>query len=370
MVFHNIDEFIKCIRKNKIYIFGTGTYGMVYTRFFEKENIFFEGYVDNNIEKQGTVINEKRVYSVDETIGNGGIYLIATIPSTSIQIYKGLINKGLKDKDIICFDDFSVTDHISERLIKKFDIKINENIKGIFRGKRGIAVGNGPSITKEILKKIKNEYTFATNYAYQMVGIEGWKPTAYLLNDTVMIEELIKKNNNLLSSIFSKYIFINQYSLLNNDFICEDNEVEILGNRGLIIGENTFFYHTKRYRADEKYSAEMDINNALLDLETTMHAMLQIMIYLGFSEIYMVGMDYNFNSIELKDGSIKENEENVKNHSELQKDVSVSYSVYHMTKGFEIINEFAKKNNVKIYNATNNTQLDVFEKVDFYNIFK
>lgn len=369
MLFHDFDKFMDCIKHNKVYIFGTGTYGMVYTHFFEKENIEFEGYVDNDEEKQGSTINGKKIYSVNETKGKNGLYVIATIPNTSIIIYNDLIRKGLKDSDIIYCDDFSIIDRVSEGVIKNQNIKMDKSLKGIFKGKRGIAIGNGPSLTKNVLEKIKNEYTFATNYAYQMVGIGEWKPTAYLLNDTVMIEELMKKKNILLSSIFSKYIFVNQYSLLNNGFLNLVNINDEFKKNGLIYGKNTFLYHTKRYRKNENYFIENDMDNALLDLETTMHPMLQIMIYLGFSNIYMVGMDYNFNAVELQDGSIWEKESSIKNHSSLQKDVSGAYAIYHMTKGFEVINEFAKKNNVKIYNATNNTKLDVFEKVNFNEIF-
>ncbi len=348
MIFHNMDEFVQCIKKNKIYIFGTGTYGMVYTHFFEKENIFFEGYVDNNIEKQGMMINEKRVYSVDETIGNGSIYLIATMPSTSIQIYKELINKGLKDKDIIYFDDFSVTDDVSYSLVDKSVLEDNCNIKNIFEGKRGFAIGNGPSLTRDVLKKIKDEYSFATNKAYQMIGIEDWHPTGFVLNDTTEIEILNKKNINIYKSKFAEYLFLNELSLLNNGIVKLNKK------------NNIYYYITERYKSNENYNGIGDMTKSLLDLETTMHIILQVMIYLGFKEIYLVGMDYHFKYEIDNNGKVIHN--NIKNHCDMQEDDDGMYSVYYMTKGFEIINKYAKKNGIHIYNATPNSGLDVFER--------
>lgn len=362
MYYYKIDEFHKCIKSaNEVYIFGTGTYGGIYAKYLKQQHIEFAGFIDNNVNNQGNVIDGKKVYALSDTLKKNVFYLIATAIQTSKVIYNQLRENGVSDERIISFDDQEILDVISYRLIDTVVFDKNSYIKDRYKGKRGFAVGNGPSLTKDVLAKISKEYSFSTNYAYQMVGIEGWKPTGYVLNDSDVVCNLVKNNPKVLTKEYADFIFINALSMINHEEY---------------YNEEWYYFYTKRRRKSLKYSAESDLLNPILDLGTTMHIILQIMMYMGFNEIYLVGMDYRFPYWEDEDGKVVKDEKCNVAHSVLQTEVKGGaypgggYAIYWMTRGFEAILKCAEEKNIKIYNVTPNSALTVFEHRDFDMLFK
>lgn len=59
------DTYQKICEKERFYLFGAGDYGTQFLNIFENE-IGIEGYIDNNPDKQGEIINGKACYSMDD----------------------------------------------------------------------------------------------------------------------------------------------------------------------------------------------------------------------------------------------------------------------------------------------------------------
>ena len=58
-----------------------------------------------------------------------------------------------------------------------------EQCKNKYKGKRCFIIGNGPSLTKEDLEKLKGEYTFASNKIYKLFDKTSWRPDFYAIFD-------------------------------------------------------------------------------------------------------------------------------------------------------------------------------------------
>lgn len=360
MILHSLKELIKTFESfEKSYIFGTGTYGELYGRYFEKTGVIFEGYIDNNVQKQGTYLHGRKILSLKSADIENACIFIATAIATSVIIKKQLLENGVSEENIIEFNDDRINDELFYNLIGNDILKKNIHLKDMYKGKRGVIIGNGPSLTKEVLNKVKGEISFACNFAIEMVGINGWVPSWYVINDSDYSREVLHSE---LTSVDGKY----QTGILMNAR-CLSNE----GHKFDLNRPDLWFYHNKGRRSDGEYTVECDMMKPILDIATTVHAMLQIMIYMGFKEIYMVGMDWKFPNIELEDGTIVHIGDFAV-HSEMQpQDINgsgYSLKVSLGEKGFKIIREYADQHDVKIYNITPDSGLNIFEKKDIESV--
>lgn len=358
MILHTMDDLVKRVKSfEKCYIFGTGTYGELYGRYFEKEGIIFEGYIDNDVQKQGKYLHRRKILSLESIDIEKSCIFIATAIVTSVIIKKQLLEKGMNEDNIIEFNDESINDELFFNLIGNDVLRKNIHLKDMYKGKRGVVIGNGPSLTREVLSKIKGEISFACNFAIKMVGINGWVPSWYVVND---FDYSIDGLHSELTSVDGKY----QTGILMNARCLIDESHKFDLNRS-----DLWFYHTKGRRNDEDYTISCDMMKPILDIATTIHTILQIMIYMGFKEIYMVGMDWKFPNVELEDGTIVHIGDFAV-HSEMQPQNFKGYSLKAPLgeKGFKMIREYAEQHDVKIYNLTPNSGLNIFEKRDIESI--
>ena len=95
-------------------------------------------------------------------------------------------------------------------------------------------------------------------------------------------------------------------------------------------------------------------------------------VYMGFDEIYLIGIDHTFSRIidengNVHDGKLTKGEEhasflgnyNMPNGSE----------VYKVENAYRAARQYGEENNIKIYNATRGGELEIFERVTFDTLF-
>ena len=76
---HEYDKVFEEIQaKKEFYLFGAGDYGNQFFRLFQNE-ITIKGYIDNNIQKQGTKINELECIALNDMILSDGVGIIVTM---------------------------------------------------------------------------------------------------------------------------------------------------------------------------------------------------------------------------------------------------------------------------------------------------
>lgn len=231
--------------------------------------------------------------------------------------------------------------------------KAMKQFKDIAVGKRCFIVGNGPSLTIEDLEKIKDEDSFACNYIFKIFDQTNWRPTYYAMQDTTHLERLGWKTSDTVVSD-CKAVFLNGISRRFRD--------------KSTIAPNEFFFYCNgegAYEGNIRFSD--DITKNIFEGSTVTYTNIQLAVYMGYSEIYLIGVDHNYpswNSGQTKDHT-----------SSYMKGVGEVFDIANppvyaiaelaYTKGYEE----CTKRNIKICNATRGGKLEVYPRVDFDSLF-
>lgn len=228
-----------------------------------------------------------------------------------------------------------------------------EKFKNIHNQKRCFIIGNGPSLNVEDLNLLglNKEITFGTNRIFNIFDKTAWRPTYYCIQDFVLINNIKDKINKVECK--EKFIAINAKWAYNLDF----NDV------------NYFYLNTERYYPNLPKFSE-DISEQIYEGFTVTYGAIQLAIYMGFKEIYLLGVDHNY-SIHINNKGEKIKDEKVKDYfsNDSNKDMNLP-NLENSTLAYMKAREYCDKNNIKIYNATRGGKLDVFERIDFENVIK
>ena len=225
-------------------------------------------------------------------------------------------------------------------------------LKDAHKGEKCFIIGTGPSLTAEDLNVLKenNIPCFGTHRIFTTFEKTDWRPTYYVAQDYALIEKI------------------------KDEITALDAKVKILPA-----------YFTKTFGDDEKYmyfvlreypKTDNEIhfsdkaNEYLSQGFTVAYASIQLAVWMGFSEIYLLGIDHNYSTYLSKDGQVVNNDKikdyfgNENYRCDNLPRLDDSLRSYYKAK------EYTDAHGVKIYNATRGGKLDVFERADFDEIFK
>lgn len=223
------------------------------------------------------------------------------------------------------------------------------SLKNVNSGKRCFIIGNGPSLTPEDLDKLKYELSFASNSIYKIFDRTDWRPTYYCATDHKMIK-IIKKE--IISKIKGE-MFIGICDFRYNPRIPGAKYVK------MIVEEV--------YPQMPKFSE--NILNGCYEGRTVTYTAIQIAVYMGFKEIYLLGIDHNYSAVLNPDGTIT-NMSEVNDHFSDDYKTPVIPALYKTTLAYQAAKNYADTHGIKIYNATRGGKLEVFERVDFDKLFE
>jgi len=220
-------------------------------------------------------------------------------------------------------------------------------------GERCFIIGNGPSLQLEDLEKLDKEYTFASNGIFLLFSQTTWRPTYYTFMDPGGYQKLTKiydvpcgefpKREAYLSSK------IHPKTLTGKERFCHINH----GN------------HTKNRMLTRNMKRERDISVSIYEMYTVTNMAIEIAMYMGFREIYLLGVDCDYSKDKMHvletdlDDHIRHN---------LGKRRMMDYTVSFMRDAYACMERAARKEGVKIFNATRGGKLEAFERVDFDSI--
>lgn len=281
---------------------------------------------------------------------------VITYKNLITEIKEQIINEGFQEEHILSDEEnLELFDEIVYYLSpsKKY-LKKNVCLKNIYQGQRCFVIGNGPSLKLSDLEIIKNEITMSCNGSIDLFEKTMWRPTCFFCGDSQFLsEKLIDKDawDNLLGQV--KFVFTTLRSSLYKDYN--------------LYYSNLYFLDLRRKR--EKIEFSEDICKKIFDAGTTLYAMIQVAIYMGIREIYLIGVDFSFkNQIDLE-GRLTINN-NLSDHmKEIEQHIVGTYAVDVMLNGYRSALKYAEKNNIKIYNATRGGKLEVFERINFTDLF-
>jgi len=219
-------------------------------------------------------------------------------------------------------------------------------------GQRCFLLGSGPSLASMDLSGLKSEITFSCNRGYLLFEKLGFPTTYWALEDLLDYEQWGKGFEEFVGSI---------------KFVADDIPFK---------GEycKTPFV---RDLACEKYSIEPPFYFG----GTVMYMMLQLAAYMGCSSAYLLGNDFKWNKSHIMRKALVDdsyNEEEIEWITGSQDDNHFDKNYWpkgsrsfppqpeRMRKSF--LN--ARRQGMSIVNVTPDSELDVFERADYYDVIK
>lgn len=222
--------------------------------------------------------------------------------------------------------------------------------KDLYRGQRCFIIGNGPSLRVEDLEALKNEITFASHGIYYIFKDTDWRPTFYCAQDAKLINERyreIKSECKGMQRFFALAKCFTYPSFSRKD-VCVEMDVSPF--------ENGF----------PKFSE--DLTKCAYEGFTVTYFNIQLAAYMGFSEIYLLGVDHNYSVSMNPDGTINV-DKSAGDHFCKKDTLSNIPQTYKSTAAYYTARKYADEHGIKIFNATRGGKLDAFERVDFDGLF-
>lgn len=213
--------------------------------------------------------------------------------------------------------------------------------KNIFKErKKCFIVATGSSLCIDDLLKLKenNIFCFGVNSIFKIE--KTWVPNAYHASD-------------------SYFIGSNRQEI--EDYNCE---MKFIGDSckeyWAVEHDDSYKVHVVKSRIGTDFSEEIcqKLYSGYNRGGTVTYSCLQLAVYMGFKEIYLLGVDCNYVKGSKSNHFIEEDIADYKDHGT---DL--------MIKAYMYAKQYADNHGIKIYNATRGGMLEVFERVDFDSLF-
>ncbi len=316
-------------------VYGLDLFGVLLYEFLVRKGCHYVYLLPHRGADSNTILACKQIYNhhrfierIEQTGFDSG-RIFVTVPER-------LIHNGSWIEEN-CFD-------FSDRIMGYKNTEI-EKFKNAESGKRGFIVCTGPSLRIEDLNTLKahNEICISVNKIFLAFSKTNWRPQYYIAWDRKILRECKE--------------FISQLDVPNK--FCPDTETDILEKK-----DDIYIFHNHVYSPDTSEIAFSD--NVAIKVYmgyTVAYAALQLACYLGFESIYLLGVDFSYTS----------NPNDVANHfvkEYVSKTNQVNpFSMKECLIGYQKAKEYACSHGIKIYNATRGGNLEVFERVDFDELF-
>lgn len=220
---------------------------------------------------------------------------------------------------------------------------------------RCFIIGTGPSLTIKDLIKLKNEITFGANSLCRVFGQIGFATTYYGFQD----EGVWLESKDIIRSLDLNHVFYNSRLLFE------------LGKKNFSIYKDAipFFNfpcrHNLDYGKDLRTKFSLECDKIVYDGYTILYSLVQIAVYMGFSEIYLLGADCNYNPIQKMHFIDSAHDADIDDPTFQNNAGGRS-----MIESYKIAKQFADSNGIKIFNATRGGILEVFPRVNLDEVLK
>lgn len=229
-----------------------------------------------------------------------------------------------------------------------------------FQGQRCFIIGNGPSLNRHDLSLLENEYSFGVNSFYYKTRETGFRPTFYVVEDSSVMKENVAEIRAYEAPFkFFPTIYRTLHPKTPNTFFFNMN-------RG-------FYEKTSPNYAVPRFST--DASRVLYCGQSVTYINLQLAFFMGFTEVYLIGMDFDYVIPEShkRTGDVLLSDTDDMNH--FHKDYFGKGKTWKDPKLDRVLNNYRMANLVftsvgrKIFNATKGGKLEEFKRVDYDSIF-
>lgn len=253
--------------------------------------------------------------------------------------------------------------YIKIELYKRNVIRSNnliDRFKDEYKGEKCFIIGNGPSLRSEDLEKLKsnNIKCFASNKIHSIFKECEWRPNFYVLQDFTFKSDQFDILKEIMQYKMGECFF-------SSDFKHILNKIET---------ENSINYFIKKpYSPFIRINEFTDYANLyVIDGATVTYTAIQLAAYMGFEEIYLLGVDCSYSKVISKKGEIiNTNIEKDYFSKDYDRNMRSISNVEAMMESYLVAKKYSEKNKINILNATRGGKLEIFERVDFDSlIFK
>lgn len=229
-----------------------------------------------------------------------------------------------------------------------------ESLKGTKNGKRCFIIAGGPSLTKEDIIKLRDEDTFAVNNLFRWFDQLEWIPSYYCCIDPINLDRFSEQYSIKYSELAKERCFFNSHSYKAVSKQTKSKKITYLPISAL---DHNYKKMSKRF----KYS--QDLLWGIYGMYTVVIAAITVAAYMGYKEVYLLGVDCNYMGSRLYAIDDKTRDKQLLNNHDAAFETQTN-----MINGYSFINNAIQKYGVKIYNATRGGKLEVFERVQLDDI--
>ena len=262
--------------------------------------------------------------------------------------------------------------HLSQRDIQASQelqpiLERNRIFKNVHNNKRLFILCCGPSIQEMDLTVLKEEITIAVHSFYLHKDIRTIRPKYYCSAPWDYADEL-------RDSLGLKYMREIKDYIGNAEYFFSVHDKEMIEKSGAFEANEIYYYD---YGIGSPFYQEFDFCQGIMPIQSVSILCLQLALYMGVQEIYLLGTEhdnlvtgkysyfYNYDDsiISQKNGET-DRQGNLNDTFEHQ--LECTHTLWEQ---YKIIKKIADKQGVKIYNATPAGVLDIFERVDFKDLW-
>lgn len=243
--------------------------------------------------------------------------------------YFWLVNK--KDSIVIALRRKGI---INQR---KFDFL--RKLKNSHEGERCFIVATGPSLTFEDLHAIKKEFTFGMNSCVLALDKTDWVPSFYGIQD--------------------EYVYLKIKDVLNKEAMMRLKDKILVADTMVKLCPETAKFHQfphtfMNHKYDHKKTGVIrfseDCDNIVYDGYSILFSLMQLAVYMGFKEIYLLGCDCSYQG----------NKKNFIEHGAI--DPNFNIAGLRLIYIHSLFRDFAEKKGVKVYNCTRGGMLEEYPR--------
>lgn len=334
---NDLKDYVFCrVEKGKTYaVYGKSLFSiMVYE--WVKQKSLIDPYF---ILKRG--MNCEIVKDIKKMYGNQVIEIeelknhsVDNIYNTDKAIEQGILDRCSEKMENI-LAGFHATDIYYNPAIERF--------KNIYENRRCFIIATGPSLTIQDLETLNNEkeICISMNNIWHAFDDTAWRPQFYVADDY----RVMRDSPQALDYMKEGYSFIgDEYKPF-----CEKEQQE-----------NVLLHHVAvALSEDELPLFSEDYSRICYGGGTVTYSCIQLAVYMGFKEIYLLGVDFSYAG------------ESEKKYSHFYKErelTSISRTEC-VRLAYMSAKKYSDSHGIKIYNATRGGKLDIFERVNFDGLF-
>lgn len=265
-------------------------------------------------------------------------YAFVNVKNYSLELHNKLKAADIKIYYIALYYD--CYDLFSKKGLAEFAGKYKEK-------KRCFIIGNGPSLNSKDLDILaqNNEFCFGLNMIHKVYSQTKWRPNYVCIDNILMVSRTL-------------------------DFIFENNNCPVFLNSAVRFYFSPFqydkaiLYHEidNRNGAYQFIKFETDLSSGMIPSGWTVtYIAIQLAVYMGFDEIYLLGMDNTDWTRNCSDDHGTE--------SPILRSKSDRLITWVCKNAYERVKAASVEFGFKIYNATREGCLEVFERVKFDKLF-